>query len=747
MWFWVQIAAYASLVLGYLTLLLLAIRYRPGRGQMQRLLEAALVLAAVWTLSLGLLVVLMPGVWWHYVWHRVAQVGLVVTAALIADLARVFVQQPSRRGLWLAVALVTLGLGVAPDILSGPLLIRLPFLLPIRLEPARLTTLLLTLAWALCMGSAWWTCRAGFLSAAGFKHRNRIRYLSWSLVSSTIGGTLILVGAGLDVHLGLAALLLGFCLITFAGWRHDLPDLKRWVLLVARALSLAVLTAIVYLLALGAVALLAGVLPDVRLVTAAPFLGIALVLAAMVDVGLGPRLRAWLSRKIMGQNYGVRKALGAHSQEISLILDLERLADRTLDWLRMVLQIQRSAFVLLTLREDNQVELRVLKASGVPCPPAYLFGTGSRFIAHFYRHGRPLTQYDLDMLTWFQSMPAGERQWLRDLMLDLYIPILVAGKPVALLALGPKPGGQPYEEDDLEALTILAGQTATALENARLMNDLRIVQDDIRRLGAELAETNHQLARLDQAKSDFIAIASHELRTPLTQIYGYSDVLAGLNREDLTDAGVVKEFVDGISRGARRLKQVVDAIVDVSLIETGSLKIEPEPVSITAVMKKVVEVMQPALKERHLSLTSDGLENLPFVQADSSRLVQVFISLLSNAIKFTPDGGSIVISGCPDSSADGAGVEIRVADTGIGVDPDQQDLIFEKFYRAENPLFHSTSSVGFKGAGPGLGLAIAKGIVLAHGGRIWVESPGRDEKLCPGSTFHLVLPAYVDELE
>jgi signal transduction histidine kinase len=85
-------------------------------------------------------------------------------------------------------------------------------------------------------------------------------------------------------------------------------------------------------------------------------------------------------------------------------------------------------------------------------------------------------------------------------------------------------------------------------------------------------------------------------------------------------------------------------------------------------------------------------------------------------------------------------VEVLVSDKGIGIDPDQADLVFEKFYRPENPLLHSTDEVGFKGAGPGLGLAIAKGIVEAHGGSIWVESPGRDEKAFPGSTFHVRLP-------
>ncbi|MFN2166086.1 MAG: GAF domain-containing protein, partial [Anaerolineae bacterium] len=205
-----------------------------------------------------------------------------------------------------------------------------------------------------------------------------------------------------------------------------------------------------------------------------------------------------------------------------------RLASTTLRWLATTLQVQRSAFFLFTLHEDGRVELEVVAARFMPRPPNQIFQADSRFVIHFRNIRRPLSQYDLDMLTWFQAMPAGERQWLQDLGLDLFVPVLVADRPVALLALGPRDGGQAYSEDDLETLMILAGQTGTALENARLLDDLRAMQNDLHRLGTELAETNRQLQRLDQTKSDFVAIASHELRTPLAQIYGYSDVLSSM---------------------------------------------------------------------------------------------------------------------------------------------------------------------------------------------------------------------------
>ena len=242
-------------------------------------------------------------------------------------------------------------------------------------------------------------------------------------------------------------------------------------------------------------------------------------------------------------------------------------------------------------------------------------------------------------------------------------------------------------------------------------------------------------------KSDFVTIASHELRTPLSQIFGYSDVLASLEGEELGDSKVVQQFIAGISRGARRLQNVVDAMVDVSLIETGALKMQFAPVCIEDVIDRAVESVAGVANDRNLTIAVGDLGSLPVFQADSARLEQLFSGLVRNAVKFTPDGGEIYITGLAGSPLSGrAYLEILIRDQGIGIDPDQQTLIFEKFYRPENPLLHSTDDSAFKGAGPGLGLSIARGIVEAHGGRIWVESPGRDETNCPGSTFHVRLP-------
>jgi signal transduction histidine kinase len=177
---------------------------------------------------------------------------------------------------------------------------------------------------------------------------------------------------------------------------------------------------------------------------------------------------------------------------------------------------------------------------------------------------------------------------------------------------------------------------------------------------------------------------------------------------------------------------------DVTKLDVQSLDMRREHTILQAVLAPVAGEFGSALQQRRLALILDGLESLPAIQADPQLLHKAFHHLVINAIKYTPDGGTIRIVGrtLPEESA----VEIVVSDTGIGIDPDYHELVFEKFFRTGPIDLHSSGRTEFKAGGPGLGLAIVKGIVTAHGGRIWVESEGYDEKRCPGSQFHVVLP-------
>ncbi len=255
-------------------------------------------------------------------------------------------------------------------------------------------------------------------------------------------------------------------------------------------------------------------------------------------------------------------------------------------------------------------------------------------------------------------------------------------------------------------------------------------------LNNQLEQTKSSLEKLDKRKSDFIAVAAHELKTPLTLIEGYSAML----KDSITSNGAdtqSKMLIDGILNGAHRLKNIVDDMIDVSLIDNKLLSLNFQPIWVNRLLLVLENEIKPYINERHQSFIIHpfpGSGDLTY--GDPERLLQVFRNVLLNAIKFTPDGGKITVDGRKLPGF----IEVLIHDTGIGINAEDLSIVFEKFTRIGNTSLHSSGKTKFKGGGPGLGLHIARGIIEAHGGAIWVESPGYDEKLCPGSTFHIMIP-------
>jgi len=288
------------------------------------------------------------------------------------------------------------------------------------------------------------------------------------------------------------------------------------------------------------------------------------------------------------------------------------------------------------------------------------------------------------------------------------------------------------------------------LENAHLFDNLKACHVENINLNEALAAANRELARLNQAKSDFIKIAFHELWTPLTHARGYSEMLSEMSEDGSLTSDMAKQMSAGISRATRRLEEIVDTMFIISLIDTQTLALNPSETSMAMIVSATVHAWDTALKQRNQTLTMEGVADLPPITVDAKQLQRVFSHLVQNAIKYTPDGGQVRITArlmAERISPQDQSVEIVVADTGIGIASEELERIFEKFYRVGDTLLHSTGKIKFKGAGPGLGLPIARGIVEAHGGHLWAESPGHDERICPGSQFHMVLPAQPRYLE
>lgn len=258
----------------------------------------------------------------------------------------------------------------------------------------------------------------------------------------------------------------------------------------------------------------------------------------------------------------------------------------------------------------------------------------------------------------------------------------------------------------------------------------------IEHVRSELENAKLNLERIEQSKSDFISVAAHELKTPLTLIEGYTAMLRETYAGEKDD-NIVTLYIKGIDVGAERLRGIVDDMIDVSLIDNDLLALNFQPLWLNRLFDLVQKDLGESLDHRNLKFiikSYPGSKELIF--ADSERLFQAYRNIVINAIKYTPDGGSIIVDG---RTLPGF-IETTISDTGIGIDLDDQLRIFEKFSQLGSVSLHSSGKFKFKGGGPGLGLPITKGIIEAHGGTIWVESKGCDEVECPGSTFHILLP-------
>lgn len=251
----------------------------------------------------------------------------------------------------------------------------------------------------------------------------------------------------------------------------------------------------------------------------------------------------------------------------------------------------------------------------------------------------------------------------------------------------------------------------------------------------ELSGIQNKLERLDRSKSNFISVAAHELRTPLTLIEGYTTMM-----HEMSSSGQGTQFeilIEGVNNGIRRLRSIVDDMIDVSLIDNNLLSLNFQPVWMNQILALIRNELKDSIANRKQLLeihSFPGCDQMLF--GDPERLFQAFRNILSNAIKFTPDGGTITVDGrlLPGFQ------EVTIADTGIGISAEDQEMIFVNFGQLGNASLHSSGKTKFKGGGPGLGLPIAKGIIEAHKGALWVESEGNDELSCPGSIFHILLP-------
>jgi signal transduction histidine kinase/CheY-like chemotaxis protein len=276
---------------------------------------------------------------------------------------------------------------------------------------------------------------------------------------------------------------------------------------------------------------------------------------------------------------------------------------------------------------------------------------------------------------------------------------------------------------------VLRRRYGVLIESADIVREYETEYAAKDREARSLAQVNEELRRLDELKSEFLAMVSHELRTPLTAIIGYSRLLlrqvhGTLNAKQL-------EHQEAIFRSAQRLTDLINDLLDVSRLEAARIELHPRPTDARQVTDHVIAAVRVAAQAKQIHLLNELGGSLPLVQADLTRLHQILVNLIGNAIKFTPAGGTVRVRGGRHNDQ----VWVAVEDTGVGIAPDELARIWDPFYQVESPMRR-------RHGGSGLGLAIVRRLVELHGGLVRAESEGEGR----GSRFSFTLPIATDAL-
>jgi signal transduction histidine kinase len=448
-----------------------------------------------------------------------------------------------------------------------------------------------------------------------------------------------------------------------------------------------------------------------------------------------------------------RRVLAETMQRVGAALtgsiELKEVLDTILAQLALLVPYDR---VSLLMRRGNELEFVAMRGfptgEGAPAEERYVNQRipldadphSPDVFMRIYHSRRPLALVNLaDYEGWQQvsNLPV-PGAWLG-------IPLIHRDEVRGMLSLV-REASIPYDEEAIALATTFGATAVVALENARLYNRTRRFNEqleyEVRQRTQALQDAYEQLERLDKAKADFIAVTAHELRTPITVIKAYSQLLQ--KKDD--NSGANENIITGIVNGINRLHEIVNTMLWMVKIDSKALEIFPEPLNMVELIGQIVKgLAEDVTGRKQRVIVDDSLLLLPSIVGDEDALKVVFANIIVNAIKYTPDGGEIRIHGRawqtppqPDLPTDA--IAIIVSDSGIGIAPESLELIFTKFYQTGEAAFHSSGKTKFKGGGPGLGLAIARGIIEAHHGRLWAESPGHNEKTCPGSHFYTVLP-------
>jgi len=308
----------------------------------------------------------------------------------------------------------------------------------------------------------------------------------------------------------------------------------------------------------------------------------------------------------------------------------------------------------------------------------------------------------------------------------VFAPILAQKGVIGFVMVGNQSNAAAITRGDEEIISILASLIGQTLENARSFEEVfrsqQILEAKVHDRTNQLETALEEVQSISKIKSEFMSAVSHELRTPLTSIKGYASILMQGKLGDIPDQ--VKKRLGKINAHSDKLVNLINELLDISRIESKRGEMKLNDCILPDIIEAVHDLLTPQMRAKNIKWSAKIDKDIPKMQLDENQIDRIFINLIGNAIKFTPEKGTISVNASLNDST----VTIEVSDTGIGISKDDIARLFDEFYRVDNKINQNVQ-------GTGLGLPLAKKIVEAHNGRMWITS-----KLNQGTTFHFTLP-------
>ena len=412
-------------------------------------------------------------------------------------------------------------------------------------------------------------------------------------------------------------------------------------------------------------------------------------LLAVAVVGLTSEpLRRWIAartdRWLYQKDYEQQAIIGRLNQELSEVFDLDKALDVVLKEVNRTLHVTKAIAFVFEPGDNGSLTQKKVRHLGYHATAKFLLNDSDGVIDYFKGHPAVLevtslgTRANVIQASKGEGLPRAVLDRLNSLGTVVAVPISHGSHLAGLVLLGQKRSGDPFSRRDLAFLGLVSGPTLTAIQKAKLYEG-------------------------DQTKTEFVSIAAHELLTPITGIQGYISMILdeGFGKVDPQAKG----YLSKAYTSTKRLSELVKDLLSVSRIEAGRMEFKPRQIDLRALIRDAVDQVAPNATAKRLTLTFDPMEDLSPIYADPNRLMEVLINLIGNGIKYTPNG-SVTVTAKPD----GAFVRVAIQDTGLGITPDAQKHLFEKFYRVRTA---ETESI----AGTGLGLYVTKSMIEMMGGR------------------------------